>query len=416
MGPSMAPIPPTDASPILVRSTGVFAQAEQERERIYELAEKLLQEQNLKALTLQSSQNIHPCWVKVEVWLPKGDRMVTDRSSVLITIEPKPFHRFELEYTVELIDRGKTKRYAAMRELREPELRQLLAYQLRRGPKPSLTSLMLRRHSWQLWKPKNRLDAFGKDWLGGVSLALVVVGLMTVAIVVGIFLLGIGLALAVYAARRPILVRSGGRPQAEPRELIGVDSWQAMVPQAGLDCEIIRRRFLEAIRRPSDSGFRSSVEKIWHWGIDGKVERDQIVASLGRALFFCHLYAYEEKLYVGWDSHLNRGTWVEKSLARGLDRGTRELVTINTVVRGWQNLSEYDVTDANLLTEWCHEQLVSVLKAYMQEKRIDAELDFKILRGERQGLTEQRSTASTATAVAAGWFKRKRERTTPAAA
>ena len=107
---------------------------------------------------------------------------------------------------------------------------------------------------------------------------------------------------------------------------------------------------------------------------------------------------------------------MEKSLARGLDRGTRELVTINTVVRGWQNLSEYDVTDANLLTEWCHEQLVSVLKAYMQEKRIDAELDFKILRGERQGLTEQRSTASTATAVAAGWFKRKRERTTPAAA
>jgi hypothetical protein len=108
---------------------------------------------------------------------------------------------------------------------------------------------------------------------------------------------------------------------------------------------------------------------------------------------------------------------VEKSLARGLDRGTRELVTINTVVRGWQNLSEYDVTDANLLTESCHEQLVSVLKAYMQEKRIDAELDFKILRGERQGLTEQRPTAaSTATAVAAGWFKRKRERTTPAAA
>jgi hypothetical protein len=53
----------------------------------------------------------------------------------------------------------------------------------------------------------------------------------------------------------------------------------------------------------------------------------------------------------------------------------------------------------------------------MQEKRIDAELDFKILRGERQGLTEQRPTAaSTATAVAAGWFKRKRERTTPAAA
>lgn len=107
MNPILAPIPTVDASPVLVRATGVFAAAEQQRERIYQLAEKILGEQGIQALTLQSSQNIHPCWVKIEVWLPQSDRLVTDRSSVVITIEPKPFHRFELEYTIELVDREK---------------------------------------------------------------------------------------------------------------------------------------------------------------------------------------------------------------------------------------------------------------------------------------------------------------------
>ena len=175
MNPAMALSSELDASPVLVRSAGVFTQAEQERERIFRFAEGFLRQQGVRALTLQSSQNIHPCWVKVECWLPRGDRMVTDRCSVTIAIVPAPFHRFELLYTITLVDREKSKVYPAMNRLGEEDLSEILLFLLRKRGKPSLSHLMLRRFGWELWKPKNKLDILARDWFGGAPGILIVV-------------------------------------------------------------------------------------------------------------------------------------------------------------------------------------------------------------------------------------------------
>ncbi len=81
------------------------------------------------------------------------------------------------------------------------------------------------------------------------------------------------------------------------------------------------------------------------------------------------------------------GQWVEKTLAQGLDRESSQLVKVNTVEPGTQQVTEYDITDLSCVMEWTHAKLTKFVKDLMEERKIDQEIDFKILRGERQKLS-----------------------------
>ena len=66
---------------------------------------------------------------------------------------------------------------------------------------------------------------------------------------------------------------------------------------------------------------------------------------------------------------------------------TRPLaVAVSTVVPGTQSISEYDLIDLSCLMEWTHAQLTNLAKRLLEELKIDQEIDFKIVRGERQSL------------------------------
>ena len=104
---------------------------------------------------------------------------------------------------------------------------------------------------------------------------------------------------------------------------------------------------------------------------------------------YCQIYEFGNDLYVGWHSFLNRGTWIEQTVARGVDRQSLKRVEVKTVVPGTKALSEYDLIDLNCLTEWIHAQNVSLIKQIMAELQIDQEIDFKIVRGERGQLEAQ---------------------------
>lgn len=95
---------------------------------------------------------------------------------------------------------------------------------------------------------------------------------------------------------------------------------------------------------------------------------------------------------MGWDAHLNHGQWVEKTVGTGIHKESGDLTQVNTVGSGWQRLTEYDVTDANCLIEWTHTKLVQLVKRLMEERKIDQEIDFTILRGGRQDLTKPEQT------------------------
>ena len=65
---------------------------------------------------------------------------------------------------------------------------------------------------------------------------------------------------------------------------------------------------------------------------------------------------------------------------------TGVLVHANQVVPGTQAINEYDVADANFLSEWLHEAIKRELNLKIAEHKIDQEIDFTVQRESRKGL------------------------------
>jgi len=390
------PSPRVDAQPILVRSQqGIWSKAERIRDRLHDGLIAICKQEGVTALVLKSGPFMHPAWVKFECWIRHQDPLVTERSEVIIHIEPKAFHAHEFEYSLDVDDRGEKKKYAGLIRLDDELLRALVQYLLRRGPKPGFAAHQVRRYPWQLWRPRNKIATLKVDWLGWLPVILGMVGFLTLQFGIGLLIL-VGAAVTYYIARRrPVAVRSSGKPESEPRVLTRVDSWQAVVSGLGGDAELLRERFLKALESPPIKGLNHRVETIWYWGIDSRVERQQIVLSFQRCLLYCQIYSYDNELYVGWDGHLNTGQWVEKTLAKGFDRESSQLIKVNTVEPGTQQVTEYDVTDLSCVMEWTHAKLTQFVKELMEERKIDQEIDFKILRGERQKLSATRESEGT---------------------
>ena len=251
------------------------------------------------------------------------------------------------------------------------------------GPVPSFRRF--REHAFQLWRTENKLQGLGKDVLATSVGALAVAGVAVIVLLpLALVFWGLAIYLGLRLARRKSIVRIDGKPDDEPRALIRVDSWQTVLFDLGAETAIVRERFRKMLEAGLDSQRRFRVERHWYWGLDGKEEREQWVLTAGRAIVFCQIHQYGKDLYVGWDGHLNRGQWVEQTVASGIDKATHNPITISRVVPGTQPVTEYDLADLSCLMEWVHAQAVKLLKQLITEKNIDQEIDFKIQRAERQ--------------------------------
>ena len=381
-----------DARPILLRRPdSIWARAERARDEIFDAITQLCDREHVDAQVVKSGPFALPAFVRFECWVPVQGPLLTERAAVTISVTAREFHRYDLEYGLEIADRGVVKHHRRLRTFDAAMATELISYLLRRGPKPGYESAKLRELEWQIWRPKNEVDALGRDWVQLGPLALAIIGYSAFQLsVLGLLAIAAAVAWWILLARRPVAVQSSGKPDAEPRILVALDSWQAMVQGLGGDAMLLRDRLVDEIRTNSLPHLRASIEHIWHWGLDGTEEREQIVLGLGRALCFCHVYQYGNDVYVGWDGHVNYGQWVERRIARGWSRQAQRLTDIQTVEQGFQQITEYDVTDLNLLMEWTHNKLTEQVKRLLAERRIDAEIDFTIQRGGRQGLTERR--------------------------
>jgi hypothetical protein len=386
-----------DCQPILERKGfDLWSRAARVCNELYESLQRICEGEGISALVLKSEPFVYPLWVKFECWIPRQDPALTERASWIIIITPKPFHRYELEYELHVIDRGRVSKYADLRVFTVYDAARLTRYLLRRAPKPHFKDTQLRQFGFQFWKPVNKFDAVVPDRAGVLPAALLLIGLVMMVAGEGsgvsfggaVLMLG-GILAGYFLGKQEVLVRCLGKPEAEPRRLIRVDSWQAVISGLGDDTQVLRERFLGSLDPPFTEGFRHGLEHIWYWGVDGKVEREQFVLTLGRAMVFCQIYQYDRELYAGWDGHLNAGQWVEKTIAKGLDKHTHFLTSLNSVVPGYQPVTEYDITDLNCLIEWTHARLTKLIKELMEERKIDQEVDFKIQRGERQNLARE---------------------------
>ena len=62
------------------------------------------------------------------------------------------------------------------------------------------------------------------------------------------------------------------------------------------------------------------------------------------------------------------------------DTVTGEFTRVKTIKAMRQYLSEYEVSDVECLSEWVHNAMVKVVKLYIEEYKIDMEIDFRINR------------------------------------
>lgn len=207
--------------------------------------------------------------------------------------------------------------------------------------------------------------------------------------------------LAIVRNRRLRTVYNPGRPLVDPRMLRLADYWHVVLPSLGGDVARAQNDFVDEVRRHTPSQLSVRIETIAFRGAEGKEERDQVVLSFRRGLVFCHFYAYGEDLYVGWDAYLNRGKWVEVTLARGVSRESGRPVIVNSVQPGHDRLCEYDIVDLNCLIEWTHSVLTRLVKRIAKEHRIDEEIDFTIQRAERHRLMQRDENENRGAGLAA---------------
>lgn len=340
-----------NALPIVQRTdASIWEQAEKLRDSLFASFEDECRDRGFEAAVLKSREFEQPAWVSVEAWVPSADDGVTRRRFAGVTIFAKAFHKTKFEYTVVVSD-GEWKRSRMhLRKFDRDDVSQLVAFVVGTTPKPPKFKMP--------WR-SNRVDVLRRNPLG------------------------LNAKGAVHPKRRPVVL-SSGKPKAEPRRLVLIDSWQAMISGLGADGDVLRDRFLGVLAASPIADSAYHIEKIWYWGLDGIVEREQIVITLRRGIVFCHIYRYDRELYVGWDAHLNAGQWVEKTVAKGKSRATGEHTTVKSVESGVQRLTEYDLIDVSCLSEWIHNQLVQMVQRLMKERQIDQEIDFKIIRGNRQ--------------------------------
>jgi hypothetical protein len=390
----------------------------------------------LALTSYESPRGSGAVWLRLE--LVKPDAKLSElslRTVIVLTVDRFDFHRFEHVLRLE-VGRGVARRKVeGLTELTDADIAALLAYAAGTGAAfPRLQSVRTRQLGWQLWRPANKIKRLRRDW---PALALLWAGLLVMLVGIvhlseqsdlstetceiydrcpepGFGLLALLVGVAVLVARwamlrrRRTLVLNTGKPTEDPRSLVRMDSWQVTLADVGERCEAVLKAILEELRQRHPPGVALRSEWIGYASVDSKVEREQQVASFRRAIAFLRLESYGRDLYLGWDSHVNAGVWQEQDIGQGLDRETGRPVVARRVVQGWQAPSEYDISDANFLTEWLHACVVSVVKQQMAEYRVDQEIDFTIQRESRSNAlhSTRPGAPKKAARFGAGLFKR----------
>jgi hypothetical protein len=421
------PVPQlTDAQPILHPYAGsVWRRSNDVRDAIYDQMQEIALSCGLKVLVNRSPDFVYPNWVSMVAWLPTEAAEITRRVSLVLELHIVPYHRFEITYLMRVMKNEKPKVMKFMTSVDEAFLRRWMLYLLKDGRRPAWRHRKIRAWPLAVWMPANTLQpvrkiVFRAELFGAMAflfglLLLVetipfdnpisdqIISLIPVAgpisgiltSVCGLGLVVAGVVLLLIGMRRTIYHMSSARPDGQPRQLRTADTWSTLLPRIGQADDEARQRFLGALQMTAGDRRQIGEELIAYITPDGKRERRQIVLSEGRAIMFCHIYAYADDLLIGWDAHLNVGQWTEKKLAEGIHRASGKTVVLNTVVPASARLNEYDLIDLNGLIDWAHTNLVRIVKALMSEHRLDEEIDFKIIRGERQTLLGARSEQSS---------------------
>jgi hypothetical protein len=197
-----------------------------------------------------------------------------------------------------------------------------------------------------------------------------------------------GVTLAVFLAqRRPVVQAIPKQSLRCPRREFRVDSWHVSVPGAGAQFDEFKRRIHRAASSNDDS-IEANLEVHQNATPRGFEERERLVLGKGQATLHVHVYPFANDAFVGWDSHLNWHRWAEGGVISSTVQDKRS-VEYKALQVGVHLPTEFDLIEADVLTETVHRRIVEEIKAFLKEREIEADLDFKIIRGDRSRALEE---------------------------
>jgi len=404
-----------DARPILPLAgagQSLWDSAEKARDDVAEKIDAFFRRRRINARVQISQPGVYPSEVDAECWIPAGEsRVVTKvaRSALSIKISVDPYRKNPMRYDV-VLDRHGRVQAASYWKLHDTELDELLAYLLDGGRTPqffrSRTPFIFRliaafvpfldpaeknqlipevRSSW--------LTLPSAIFLGGLAVAILLFanaasdqsfdgssrGLSVLLSVV--VLIGSGIVSYVISNRRPVLQAVPKQPVRCPRRERLIDTWHVSVPDAGDDFDAFKQR-IYAVARATDQGVQGSVEVHENPTPRGFESRERLVLTMGQATLHVHVQRFGRDAFVGWDSHLNWRRWAEGEIESRtvVDRSAVEYRALKV---GIHVPTEFDLMEANVLSETTHLRIVNEIKSFLKEREIEADLDFRIIRGDR---------------------------------
>ena len=400
-----------DARPIRpVASDTYWDRAVVVRDQLEAQLREALAAEWLVALVFSSAKGNYPPWVKLEAWLPDApgtpDRMGgKERAELLIVVDVKPYHLHQLVVSAQATRGGRTIGLEQRPAFSPADVAEWTRYTLHRAGKPSsyhpiLDTLL---PNWiARWK-HNPLDrAYRTRWfftatglLGLGALVLFAVAAAAVAndvapfgvlaVVGGVACLIIS---AVIARRRLHMVFVPVQSVVAPRNLGLVDSWHAVIAELGRDYDEIKARLVAAIAAEAPPGLSCLTEAYGYRTPNGYEERERLVVSKGQGVVQVHIYRFSDDLFVGWHAYLNWAQWNESAAVSSKFEGG-QAVEFRELRQGYYIPNQFDLIDLNGLSELVHRRLERELKAILNEKEIDQEIDFSIIRGDRDAALDQ---------------------------
>ena len=411
----------TDARPFLPADiNSPWTAALNRRDVLSEAIEAALAAQNIRALILKSQPGVYPVALSVTAWTPQRDRRETielHRESVTIAIEVNPYLTQPLVYAIEVrtIQRAY---HANVTQLGTDDAVDLVRFALGKGPQPGILPSPL-QHVWDEFVerlpfgPKrnplikeaepNRFTTPALLSYGAILLAILSVPLFgglkpLVLVIIG----GLLTAAWVIASQRSVVYNIVKRPEIAPRSLALVDSWHTSIPDVGVHFDALVDRIERAVSA-LDPMIRLGWETHQYRTPYGFEERQRLTLTKEQAVVHIHLYPFAADAFVGWDGFLNLACWAETVPVSVSVRGDRRIEYRSLTVSGYQP-TEVDLVELNALSELVHRRMTIELRAFMKERAIEADIDFSIIRGSRDGRIGKEDDAEQARpAKRGGW-------------
>lgn len=396
-----------------------WSRAFEMRDRCYRAIVEAFEARQIRALVVKSENGQYPPYIRVEAWKPvvEGLPDMADsrlRSDMELRFKAMPYHEHSVVTTARATVAHRSIGVADRPEFMVDDAVDWALYTVGAKGKPgnyrpwsdffknaflALIPFVRTLHSNHIERRFRNLFPWSLALvLGAIGLVLGFTGFVqyqeayypeeaTPALIM--LLLGVALVVAalILHSRRTIAVSVIDRPAIPPRYLLMLDSWHAVIPDLGPVAGELQAKIFAKLSGLEPAGVTAEIERYGFRTPNGFDERDRIVVSKGQGVAHIHVYSFGKDLFVGWDSYANWAQWQETS-AISVRRGG----VARTEYRGLQAAvyvpNQFDLIDLNSLAELVHRDITRIVKAAMEEHKIDQEIDFSIIRGDRDNVLD----------------------------